>query len=504
MPPIMRLALASLLPLVTWCEPASADDAVVGSGTPGSCTEASFDTALARVIPGIQAPGGVLTFNCGNAPHTITFSSQKFLSDLVVIDGGGHITLSGQNGTRLFQIALNGPVGEARTDVALINIALRDGFAATAFGGAVLQLANTSLVLENISIENSRAGLTGGGLACEPLTTVTVRNSVFADNNAQSGAAIACSGSLTVDDSVFQGNSALVPTEGDWQGGAIQSWGAPLIVRRSQFRSNLAGFGGAIFKRDQGLTISDSRFENNGAIVSGGAVASTGSSTLIERSQFSNNVALSDDGAAGGGALLHTAGGTCLIADSSFASNASPIGTTMRMDRGCELRQVTLLSTDPDPPFALTSAAALTFNASTVIAEGRSLFLVSNQDVYQLTITDSIVSGECGPRIIVGSNGGNAFVGSCTRGNPNDLTLANQAELQLDIMRDNGGPVLTMLPLPGSPLIDRIGTGCLFPLDPRGLARPSDGDGDGSARCDSGAAERQRIELSTLFADGFE
>ena len=45
---------------------------VVGTGTAGSCTEAAFDTAFAG--------GGTVTFNCGAAPVTITFTALKLLT----------------------------------------------------------------------------------------------------------------------------------------------------------------------------------------------------------------------------------------------------------------------------------------------------------------------------------------------------------------------------------------------------------------------------------------
>jgi hypothetical protein len=42
---------------------------VVGNGTPGSCTDAAFTTALNG--------GGTVTFKCGSAPVTITINEKK-------------------------------------------------------------------------------------------------------------------------------------------------------------------------------------------------------------------------------------------------------------------------------------------------------------------------------------------------------------------------------------------------------------------------------------------
>jgi hypothetical protein len=53
----------------------------------------------------------------------------------------------------------------------------------------------------------------------------------------------------------------------------------------------------------------------------------------------------------------------------------------------------------------------------------------------------------------------------------------------------NGGPTPTLALLAGSPAIDAgIDAGCPA-TDQRGVARPFDGDGDSTVRCDSGAYE---------------
>src|SRR5207302_10278678 len=66
----------------------------VGTGTPGSCTEAALDTALAG--------GGVVTFNCGTAAVVIEVSKEKAIAQNTTIDGNGLVTLSGRNLTRIF------------------------------------------------------------------------------------------------------------------------------------------------------------------------------------------------------------------------------------------------------------------------------------------------------------------------------------------------------------------------------------------------------------------
>jgi hypothetical protein len=59
-------------------------------------------------------------------------------------------------------------------------------------------------------------------------------------------------------------------------------------------------------------------------------------------------------------------------------------------------------------------------------------------------------------------------------------------------LSNNGGPTDTRALLEGSSAIDKgANTGCPA-TDQRGRARPKDGNGDGRARCDLGAFEKQR------------
>ena len=60
--PFLLVVLAAFAPAAL-----SATSAVVGSGTPASCTEAAFDAGISAVNSG----GGTLSFDCGPAPHLI-------------------------------------------------------------------------------------------------------------------------------------------------------------------------------------------------------------------------------------------------------------------------------------------------------------------------------------------------------------------------------------------------------------------------------------------------
>ncbi|HKX43614.1 MAG TPA: hypothetical protein VJO99_20810 [Burkholderiaceae bacterium] len=71
-------------------------DHVVGDGTAASCTSAAVVAAVAQ--------GGIVTFNCGAAPITITMAATaKVFNDKpdLVLDGGGKVTLSGGGSLRI-------------------------------------------------------------------------------------------------------------------------------------------------------------------------------------------------------------------------------------------------------------------------------------------------------------------------------------------------------------------------------------------------------------------
>ncbi len=65
----------------------SSPTTIVGDGTSASCTEAAFRSAVAG--------GGIVTFNCGAAPVTISVTSEVPVGKDTTIDGAGQVTLAG-------------------------------------------------------------------------------------------------------------------------------------------------------------------------------------------------------------------------------------------------------------------------------------------------------------------------------------------------------------------------------------------------------------------------
>ena len=96
-PPAGNLEGECAVPAEAGLEDVSAPRTVIGDGTPERCTPDA-------VIEGV-AGGGVITFDCGPDPITITLDRPaKIFNDTgpeIVIDGGGLVTLSGGGRTRI-------------------------------------------------------------------------------------------------------------------------------------------------------------------------------------------------------------------------------------------------------------------------------------------------------------------------------------------------------------------------------------------------------------------
>ena len=67
-------------------------------------------------------------------------------------------------------------------------------------------------------------------------------------------------------------------------------------------------------------------------------------------------------------------------------------------------------------------------------------------------------------------------------------------------LQDNGGLTQTHALKFSSPAIDSASTSCYSAWDQRGVARPFDADGDGTAECDMGAYEAKQFFFMPLIA----
>jgi hypothetical protein len=272
---ILRLwAIAALLVLA----PAGAgvaEAAVVGTGTPASCTSAAVVSAVAR--------GGLVTFDCGPAPVTIRMrqtAKVRNTNPSLVLDGGGRVTLSGGGARRiLYQNTCDRAQvwttdhcqNQATPRLVVRNITLAAGNATgqtvDGGGGGAIFARGGRLTIVGARFTGNRCDRTGpdvGGAAVRALSQyrnqpVRVVRSTFTGGRCANGGALSSIGvSWSITGSTFTGNRATgrganpakAGTPGGGNGGAIYLDGNrfTLTMRDTLMEDNVAPEGGgAIF-----------------------------------------------------------------------------------------------------------------------------------------------------------------------------------------------------------------------------------------------------------------
>jgi hypothetical protein len=254
-------------------------DHVIGHGSPAGCTSSAVVAAVAA--------GGVITFDCGPSPVTITLSRTAKLVNAhpdVVLDGGGKVTLSGGGKRRiLYENTCDQAQGwttshcqdQDHPALTVQNVTLADGDSTGQStdgggGGAIFDRGGRLKVVHARFVRNTcdRTGPDLGGAAIRALAQgggkpVYVVDSTFGGASGQGGV---CS-----------------------NGGALSSIGVSWVVLDSLFSHNSAvgrganparsgtpggGSGGAIYTdgNTYTVTLSGTRIEDNHAVEGGGAI----------------------------------------------------------------------------------------------------------------------------------------------------------------------------------------------------------------------------------------
>ena len=273
---------------------------VIGKGTPASCTSAAVVKAVAA--------GGIITFNCGPAPVTITLTATakvRNTSHLVVLDGRGLVTLSGGGVRRILYLNTCDPKQRITTSdcfnqrwpqLIVQNMTFTGGnsearqtngnFGGASGGGAIFDLGGQLKVVNSRFIGNRcfRTGPDLGGAAIRALAQwrnrpVYITSDTFRGGRCSNGGALSSIGvSWVVLNSMMTGNKAIgfganparAGTPGGGSGGAIYTDGnrysvkiAGTVISNNSAREG----GGAIFfvsdNNTGTLTIGSSTLHHN-------------------------------------------------------------------------------------------------------------------------------------------------------------------------------------------------------------------------------------------------
>jgi hypothetical protein len=466
----LRLALVlslTLLALSGARRASAADQQVSDCGDSGLQTQLRFQLILAQ-----ERDNSTIAFTC-TTPVVLTAGVLPSINLNVTIDGGNSIILSGNNGSRLFEVASGG-------NLTLKNITIAKGHA-DGDGGAISN--NGTLTLENSIMRDSEAGASGGAIVS--YGRLTIINSLLEGNRALNGGALypRWSGAqTTITNSVLRNNYATDKTNG-W-GGAILAWdGAPVTIERSDIAGNLARIGGGIYNfANSVLTLrSSTRLRDNVATISGGGLWNDGTATLTNATLSGNQAT---DGVGGG---LYN-GGTATLSDVTLSGNQATNrdGGGLWNHGTATLTNVTIsgnsaihglgggIYNDSDGPVAMLTN--VTINGNSAFAGGG----ISRGSLSYVEVKNTLVANSPSGRNCTGGVTNNGFNlssdASCGFGSGRD-----NVTVLLGPLANNGGPTLTHMPQTGSPAIDH-GSGCSA-TDQRGAARPA------GLACDIGAVE---------------
>ena len=270
-------------------------------------------------------------------------------------------------------------------------------------------------------------------------------------------------------------------------GGGILNAGT-LVVRNVTFRANQAQNGAAIYNSPGAqLQVDSSTFDSNatqyvdtGTAANGAGIynAAPGSVATITGSTFNSNITHDH-----GSALYNEA--TMTVTNSTMTLGQARDSAVYSKNGTLSLNNATITqNVGKQTANGLIRAGGIVNISNTLIAQNRSISTPLSDCNGGVTSLGHNLVGEasaCGIKPAAGD-----LLGTSTA--PIDAKLGP--------LQNNGGPTTTHALLTGSPAIDfgsaaALGTaGACAATDQRGVARPRDGDLNGSAVCDTGAFEK--------------
>jgi LPXTG-motif cell wall-anchored protein len=314
----MRKTLAGLTAIalgvvgaIAFASPAAAATTYTVSSNADTDTPGTLRYAVNHLIN--PAGGDTIDFVDGLAPIVLTAPLDIFAG--VTIDGdadgdGGGITISRVAAGSFTQLGLWPDIDDQ--DYVLRYITIQNGA-----GGTGLPF---------------HAGIDANAFAPNDVTLSNV--TILGQSNpfAPIGQIDRVDGDVLVEDSGFAGNAGGAPDRG-----GLYIWGVDggdITIRNSGFNGNTTQNNGGALSFDDitnsNIVLESNRFQNNSALLSGGAVyAATVSNFTVNDAAgtngfFSNNDAASGDG---GGIALDTVSGAVSISDVDFTGHDAPDGS---------------------------------------------------------------------------------------------------------------------------------------------------------------------------------
>jgi hypothetical protein len=382
---LRRIRALAALASLTWLAPAAAStynvnstadlpdadtsDGVCATAPPASCT-------LRAAVMQSNVTGG------GNVAHlpagSYVLKNQLEVTAPLDVVGDGDSTIIDADGAATSARAIE----VVDTSLSLEHVTVENGNA-SGYGGAIYAHGGSYLALSNVLLLDNAAALAGGAVYAVDVNTEILSSIVQGNTSQGDGGGIAVVGQ-TMHPVLVLGNTEVANNQAQGStasGGGVSVGDGAVSVTDSFVHDNTAGYGGgglsfAGFLPDV-LQIADSVFDHNTATQGdGGGLRSLGKST-IERTQLSNN-------SAGSGGGISGQGGPHAWTDIAISGNHAYAGGGVEMGGG----SLTILRGRVD--------------TNTAILDGGGFDMINPG--YPLTLTDSTVFDNSA------ANGGGAWV----------------------------------------------------------------------------------------------
>lgn len=264
-------------------------------------------------------------------------------------------------------------------------------------------------------------------------------------------------------------------------GGVLVSYGAASFFDTLVSGNRAMGNGGGLYMHRYNLEIHDSTFSANESL----GTASTQGGGAVYLNELFSEFRLANTTISGNRAASNAGGVYLNGVKTARINNVSIVGNTY--GEGGAPRIGGLLVKDFANDIAVSNSVLSGNRAADNVENLSDCGMVSSDGPPQLPMTThhNLVQAP----------------GSCGFSSPTDLVGMDPLLSALGLYQSL---LPVHIPTHGSPLIDAgdPADSCA-PADARGIDRPQDGDGDGTARCDIGAIELTAFE-DRIFADGFD
>jgi hypothetical protein len=386
---------------------------------PGSLRQAIADASAEDTVDFQQGLHGTITLTSG----------ALTINKLLTIDGPGAsiITVSGNKNQQVFNIPSPFTVGNS-------GLTIANGIAS--YGGGISNGGSLTITDCVVSGNSTRIGGFGAGIYNNG--TLYVAGTTLSDNSGSAyGGGICNDGSLnavtlTVTNSTLIGNSAS-----GGGGGIYNTYNATLTVTGSTLTGNIAApfadanGGGILNDRSGTLMVTTSTFSGNSSSANGGGIYnSSGGNVTIDSCTFSQNAAVT------GAGISHVGNGALIVTSSTLTGNfaRSQGGGIFHSGSGTVTIDNTIVAGNSPPGSSPDVMGALKSQGYNLIGDG---------------------------------TGGSGFTGKGDQVGKADSPI----NPLLGMLKDNGGPTMTMALLSGSPALNAGDPAQLGKPDQRGVVR---------------------------------